>query len=56
MNQLRISLARLHFAGLRYAIGSAYLVETAKRLDGRPECTQRAAWVVQFDRAMDQSR
>lgn len=41
---------------LGHATTMAYAKELVMLIRGRPECSKRAAWVVQFDRSMDQAR
>lgn len=41
---------------LQCASTMAYAKELVMLIRGRPECSKRAAWVVEFDRSMDQAR
>lgn len=48
--------ASLHLYALRNACLQAACRELVAVIHGRPQCTRRATWVVEFDRQMDLAR
>lgn len=48
--------AKQHLWALQYASIQAATKDLVMLILGRPVCTRRAAWVVEFDRQMELSR